>query len=70
MRRGPARVLRTQGGQTGERAALAGRQAEKRNAELQKLGVGVRIVCVGKKATAYFKRRLDRFKVAGAARRP
>lgn len=65
------RARRTQGGQTGEqRAALAGRQAEKRNAELQKLGVGVTIVCVGKKATAYFKRRLDRFKVAGAARRP
>ena len=47
-----------------------GWQAEKRNSELQKLGVGVKIVCVGKKATAYFKRRLDRFEVAGAAQCP
>ena len=45
-------------------------QAEKRNKELQSLGVGVKVVCVGKKATSYFKRRLDRFEVAGAGPKP
>ena len=40
---------------------------EARNKELQKLGVGVKIVCVGKKGSSYFKRRLDRFTVSGAA---
>lgn len=53
-----------------DNTVMMGWQAEKRNAELQKLGVGVKIVCVGKKATAYFKRRLDRFQVAGAAQCP
>ena len=42
-------------------------QVEARNKELQKLGVGVKIVCVGKKGSSYFKRRLDRFTVSGAA---
>jgi len=32
--------------------------------------VGVKVVCVGKKATSYFKRRLDRFEVAGVNPRP
>ena len=40
---------------------------EQRNKELEKLGVGVKIVCVGKKGSSYFKRRLDRFTVSGAA---
>ena len=42
-------------------------QVEARSKELQKLGVGVKIVCVGKKGSSYFKRRLDRFTVSGAA---
>ena len=29
------------------------------------LGVGVKVVCVGKKAQVYFKRRKDRFDVVG-----
>ena len=40
-------------------------QAEKRNKELQALGVGVKVVCVGKKAQIYFKRRKDRFDIVG-----
>ena len=40
-------------------------QAEKRNKELVSLGVGVKIVAVGKKAQIYFKRRKDRFEIVG-----
>ena len=40
-------------------------QAEVRNKELQALGVGVKVVCVGKKAQVYFRRRKDRFDVVG-----
>ncbi len=40
-------------------------QAEKRNKELVALGVGVKVVAVGKKAQIYFKRRKDRFEIVG-----
>ena len=40
-------------------------QAEQRNKELQALGVGVKVVAVGKKAQVYFKRRKDRFEIVG-----
>ena len=40
-------------------------QAEQRNKELQALGVGVKVVAVGKKAQIYFKRRKDRFEIVG-----
>ena len=43
-------------------------QAEIRNKELQALGVGVKVVAVGKKAQVYFKRRKDRFDVVGELR--
>lgn len=43
----------------------AGAQTEERNAELVQLGVKVKLVTVGKKGATYFKRRLDRFEIAG-----
>lgn len=46
--------------------ARAPEQAEERNGELQKLGVPVKVVTIGKKGAKYFKRRADRFEVVGA----
>ncbi|KAK9917108.1 hypothetical protein WJX75_000962 [Coccomyxa subellipsoidea] len=54
---------------TGDRGLCGGynnfviKKAEKRNAELQKLGVNVKLVTVGKKGEKYFKRRSDRFDI-------
>lgn len=45
-------------------------QAEQRNAELEKLGVPVKIVTIGKKGAKYFKRRTDRFSVVGGRQLP
>ncbi|KAK9831491.1 hypothetical protein WJX81_001590 [Elliptochloris bilobata] len=55
---------------TGDRGLCGGynnfvlKKVEARSKELAKLGVGVKIVCVGKKGSSYFKRRLDRFEVS------
>lgn len=66
---GPRAVMRRRSSAAGEGSLpeCALTQVEARNKELQKLGVGVKIVCVGKKGSSYFKRRLDRFTVSGAA---
>ena len=40
-------------------------QAENRAKELQKLGIKVKILTVGKKGGTYFKRRSDKYNIAG-----
>lgn len=40
-------------------------QAEVRAKELMEMNVGVRLVTVGKKGNLYFKRRADKYNLAG-----
>ena len=40
-------------------------QAEQRAAELMKLNIDARLLTVGKKGTVYFRRRSDKYNLAG-----
>ncbi|KAK9815728.1 hypothetical protein WJX72_008646 [[Myrmecia] bisecta] len=57
---------------TGDRGLCGGynnaviKKVEIRAAELSKMGLNVKLITIGKKGTLYFKRRADRYNIAGA----